>query len=179
MLWVIVAALMVIYLVLAMQMNSYCLPIIILLGSVPFAGCAALVMLYLSCETLNIYTEIGLLTLLGLISKHGILIIDVAGQQHRSGRTAAAAIIGAVKCRFRPIVMTTAAMLVGVLPLIFASGAGSNSRAQLGVVLASGLGLGTILTLLLLPVLYLTINRISTRSINESSTHHLSVARSL
>jgi len=155
MLWVLLAAIVFIFLILAMQFESYRSPLIILLGSVPFAVFGACLALWLGFGTMNIYTEIGLVTLIGLISKHGILITEFANKLQQEGESKSVAIRQAVIRRFRPILMTTLAIVLGVLPLVFASGAGSVSRAQLGIVILMGMIFGTILTLLVLPGLYM------------------------
>ncbi len=159
-LWVFGMAVLVIFLVLSIQFNRFQDALIILLGSVPLAIFGALLPLYLNLGTINIYTQIGLLTLIGLISKHGILLTEFANHaqinDHKSPREA---IIEAAKLRFRPILMTTAAMVVGALPLVFASGAGAESRSAIGIVVVFGLTLGTILTLFVMPVLYLQFGR--------------------
>ena len=105
--------------------------------------------------SLNIYTEVGLVTLMGLISKHGILIVQFANHLQQEGRTKREAIEQAAGIRLRPILMTTAAMVLGVVPLITATGAGAVSRFQMGVVIASGLSIGTLFTLFVVPAVYL------------------------
>jgi multidrug efflux pump len=107
--------------------------------------------------SLNIYTEVGLVTLMGLISKHGILIVEFANGLQREGRSKREAIEQAASIRLRPILMTTAAMVLGVLPLITASGAGAVSRFDMGLVIASGLAIGTLFTLFVVPAVYLLI----------------------
>jgi multidrug efflux pump len=104
--------------------------------------------------TLNIYTEVGLVTLIGLISKHGILIVEVANTLQQEGKSKREAILGSVHIRLRPILMTTAAMVLGVVPLIIATGAGAVSRFNLGLVIASGLSIGTVFTLFVVPSFY-------------------------
>nr|WP_255263645.1 MexW/MexI family multidrug efflux RND transporter permease subunit [Pseudomonas aegrilactucae] len=148
------AALVVIYLVLAAQYESLVDPLIILV-TVPLSICGALLPLALGWATLNIYTQIGLVTLIGLISKHGILMVEFANEiQVRENLDRAAAIIRAAQIRLRPVLMTTAAMTFGVAPLLFASGAGANSRFGLGVVIVCGMLVGTLFTLFVLPTLY-------------------------
>jgi len=107
--------------------------------------------------TLNIYTQVGLVTLMGLISKHGILIVEFANDLRRRGLSKREAIEQAAAIRLRPILMTTAAMVLGVIPLIIASGAGAVSRFNMGLVIASGLSIGTLFTLFVLPAVYLLI----------------------
>ena len=152
--WAFLAALVVIYLVLAAQYESLVDPLIILV-TVPLSICGALLPLALGWATLNIYTQIGLVTLIGLISKHGILMVAFANEiQVRDNLDRAAAIVRAAQIRLRPVLMTTAAMTFGVLPLLFASGAGANSRFGLGVVIVCGMLVGTLFTLFVLPTIY-------------------------
>lgn len=148
-------AILVIFLILSMQFESYRDALIILLGSVPMALFAALLPLKYGLGTMNIYTQIGLLTLVGLISKHGILITRFANEiKKRDQVDNKTAVIEAAILRFRPILMTTAAILFGAIPLMHAAGAGSGSRHAIGVVIGYGISIGTVLTLLLLPVVY-------------------------
>jgi multidrug efflux pump len=121
------------------------------------AGALIFVTLGFGGMSLNIYTEVGLVTLMGLISKHGILIVQFANDLQHEGRTKREAIEEAAGIRLRPILMTTAAMVLGVLPLITASGAGAVSRFQMGVVIASGLSIGTLFTLFVVPAVYLVL----------------------
>lgn len=147
-------ALIVIYLVLAAQFESWRDPLIILL-TVPTAICGALIPLNLGAATLNIYTEIGLVTLIGLISKHGILMIEFANKlREEQGLSIHDAISEAAAIRLRPILMTTLAMVTGVIPLVLASGAGAVSRFDIGLVIATGMTIGTCFTLFVLPVIY-------------------------
>ncbi len=147
----------VIFLALAALFNSFRDPIIILV-SVPMSIAGALIFIYLGFGlSLNIYTEVGLVTLMGLISKHGILIVDVANRAQREGMAKLEAIEYAVGIRLRPILMTTAAMVLGVLPLITASGAGAASRYNMGMVIATGLAIGTLFTLFVLPAVYMLV----------------------
>jgi multidrug efflux pump len=121
------------------------------------AGALLFISLGLGGASLNIYTEVGLVTLMGLISKHGILIVEVANAAQREGRSKLEAIIYAAGIRLRPILMTTAAMVLGVVPLILSTGAGAASRFNMGLVIASGLSIGTVFTLFVLPAVYLTV----------------------
>lgn len=147
-------AIIVIFLVLAAQFESFRDPFIVLI-SVPMSICGALIPLYLGAATINIYTEVGLITLIGLISKHGILMVDFANKlQIKEGLKVRAAIEKAASIRLRPILMTTAAMVVGVFPLIFASGAGAKSRFDIGLVIATGMFIGTMFTLFVVPTMY-------------------------
>ncbi|AWK89121.1 MexW/MexI family multidrug efflux RND transporter permease subunit [Azospirillum thermophilum] len=149
-----ILAVIVIYLVLAAQYESLVDPLIILV-TVPLSMCGALLPLALGLATLNIYTQIGLVTLIGLISKHGILMVAFANElQAQEGLERNAAILQAARIRLRPVLMTTAAMVVGLIPLLFATGAGANSRYGLGVVIVCGMLVGTLFTLFILPTLY-------------------------
>ena len=147
-------ALIVIYLVLAAQFESLRDPLVILV-SVPLSICGALIPLFMGLQTLNIYTQVGLVTLIGLISKHGILMVEFANQlQHNEGLDRRAAIEKAAAVRLRPILMTTAAMVTGLIPLLIASGAGAASRFSIGIVIVSGMSIGTLFTLFVLPTFY-------------------------
>jgi multidrug efflux pump len=150
---VFVMALAFIYLVLAAQFESWRNPLIIML-SVPLSMTGALLALWLSGGTLSIYSQIGLITLVGLITKHGILIVEFATQLRSEGREMREAVVQACVLRLRPILMTTGAMVLGTLPLAFAAGAGAESRQQIGWVLVGGLSFGTLLTLFVVPVAY-------------------------
>jgi multidrug efflux pump len=149
-------ALVIIFLALAAQFESFRDPIIILV-SVPMAISGALLFINLGIghATLNIYTEVGLVTLIGLISKHGILIVEFANNLQREGQSKLDAIKHAAGLRLRPILMTTAAMVFGVMPLITASGAGAVSRFNMGLVIATGLSIGTLFTLFVVPAMYM------------------------
>jgi hydrophobe/amphiphile efflux-1 (HAE1) family protein len=147
-------AIVVIYLVLAAQFESFRDPLIILV-SVPMSICGALIPLNLGLATINIFTQVGLVTLIGLISKHGILMVEFANKlQEEEGLDRRAAILKAAGIRLRPILMTTAAMVVGVVPLMTASGAGAASRYNIGLVIASGMTIGTLFTLFVVPTVY-------------------------
>ena len=143
-----------IYLVLAAQFESLRDPIVILV-SVPMSILGALLPLYLGVGTINIYTQVGLVTLIGLISKHGILMVSFANTMQVTEKVdRRTAIEHAAQVRLRPILMTTAAMVAGLLPLLFASGAGAGARVALGVVVVSGMAIGTLFTLFVVPVVY-------------------------
>ncbi len=152
-------AIVVIYLVLAAQFESFRDPLIILM-SVPLSIFGAIVPLNLGLGTLNIYTQVGLITLIGLITKHGILLVEFANQARRErGLSARDGIVAAAKVRLRPILMTTAAMALGVIPLIIADGAGAAARYSVGLVIFSGITIGTIFTLFVVPAFYTLISR--------------------
>ena len=151
-------ALAFIYLVLAAQFESFIDPFVIML-TVPLSMTGALLALKLSGGTLNVYSQIGLITLVGLITKHGILIVEFANQMQAKGMGVMEAVEEAAVLRLRPILMTTGAMVLGAVPLALASGAGSESRQQIGWVIVGGLLLGTVLTLLVVPTAYTLLAR--------------------
>ena len=147
-------ALAIIFLVLAAQFESFRDPLVILI-TVPLSICGALIPIFLGFSSMNIYTQVGLVTLIGLISKHGILIVEFANQlRHERGLSVRQAIEDAAAIRLRPVLMTTAAMVFAMLPLIFASGAGAVSRFDIGLVIATGMTVGTAFTLFVLPCVY-------------------------
>ncbi|MDQ8039303.1 MAG: efflux RND transporter permease subunit [Rickettsiella sp.] len=149
-------ALVIIFLCLAAQFESFRDPLIILV-SVPMSICGALIFISLGVggASLNIYTEVGLVTLIGLISKHGILIVQFANDLQKEGHEKRKAVQMAAGIRLRPILMTTASMVLGVIPLILASGAGAISRFSIGLVIATGISIGTLFTLFVVPAMYL------------------------
>jgi multidrug efflux pump len=151
-------ALIIIFLALAALFESFRDPLIILI-SVPMSIAGALLFINLGIHgaSLNIYTEVGLVTLMGLISKHGILMVEVANEEQVAGKTKREAIVAAAGIRLRPILMTTAAMVLGVIPLIIATGAGAASRFNMGLVIAAGLSIGTLFTLFVVPAVYMAI----------------------
>lgn len=146
-------ALAIIFLVLAAQFESFRDPLVILV-TVPLSICGALVPIFLGISSMNIYTQVGLVTLIGLISKHGILIVEFANQLRREGLPIRQAIEEAASIRLRPVLMTTAAMVFGMVPLILATGAGAVSRFDIGLVIATGMSVGTAFTLFVLPCVY-------------------------
>ncbi|MBW2667765.1 MAG: efflux RND transporter permease subunit, partial [Deltaproteobacteria bacterium] len=147
------ASLIFIFLVLSAQFNSFRDPLVVLV-SVPLSMFGAIVPLALGWVTLNIYTQVGLLTLIGLISKHGILIVDFANHLVAEGMDRRQAVLEAAVLRLRPILMTTFATVLGVVPLLLAVGAGANSRYAIGMMIAAGMMVGTLFTLFVLPVFY-------------------------
>lgn len=152
-------ALAIIFLVLAAQFESFRDPLVIMV-TVPLSICGALIPLFLGVSSLNIYTQVGLVTLIGLISKHGILIVEFANQlRHEQGLERREAIEQAAAIRLRPVLMTTAAMVLGVIPLILATGAGAVSRFDIGIVIATGMSVGTLFTLFVLPCIYTLVAR--------------------
>lgn len=152
-------AIIIIFLVLAAQFESLRDPFVIMF-SVPMSIFGALFVLFLGAATLNIYSQIGLVTLIGLITKHGILIVEFANQlQLEHGRTRDEAIIESATIRLRPILMTTAAMVVGLVPLLTATGAGASSRFSIGIVIVAGMLIGTAFTIFVVPSFYMLISR--------------------
>jgi multidrug efflux pump len=150
---VFVLALVFIFLVLSAQFESFVDPFVIML-SVPLSMVGALGAMQLTGGTLNVYSQIGLITLVGLITKHGILIVEFSNQLRQQGRTVLEATVEAASLRLRPILMTTGAMVLGALPLALASGAGAESRQQIGWVIVGGMSLGTLLTIFVVPTVY-------------------------
>jgi multidrug efflux pump len=155
---VFVLALLFIYLVLAAQFESFVDPLVIML-SVPLSMVGALAALQLSGGTLNVFSQIGLITLVGLITKHGILIVEFANQLREKGLAMREAVQQSATLRLRPILMTTGAMVLGALPLALASGAGAESRRQIGWVIVGGMSLGTLLTIFVVPTMYTLLAR--------------------
>jgi len=147
-------AVIVVFLALAAQFESFRDPIVIMF-SVPMALFGAMIFIFLGFTSINIYTEVGLVTLMGLISKHGILIVEVANHQRMAGKSKREAIEAAASIRLRPILMTTAAMVFGVVPLVIASGAGAAGRYSMGLVIFAGLSIGTLFTLFVVPAMYM------------------------
>jgi multidrug efflux pump len=156
-----------IYLVLAAQFESFRDPFIILAGSVPLALAGALLFSFLGLTTLNIYSQVGLITLVGLVAKNGILIVEFANHLQEAGRDKVGAIVEAAATRLRPILMTTAATVVGHFPLVFAAGPGAGARNSIGIMLVSGMIVGTLFTLFVVPSIYVLVAR--TRGVVASS----------
>jgi multidrug efflux pump len=148
-----------IYLVLAAQFESFRDPFIILAGSVPLALSGALLFPFLGATTLNIYSQIGLITLVGLVAKNGILIVEFANNLQEQGREKLKAVIEAATTRLRPILMTTAATVMGHLPLVFARGPGAGARNSIGITLVSGMIIGSVFTLFFVPAIYVLVAR--------------------
>jgi multidrug efflux pump len=151
-------ALAFIYLVLSAQFESFRDPVMIML-TVPLSLTGALAALYFTGGTFNVYSQIGLITLVGLITKHGILIVEFANQRQEAGLSRREAAIDAAALRLRPILMTTGAMVFGALPLALAEGAGAESRQQIGWVIVGGMTLGTLFTLFVVPTVYNLVGR--------------------
>lgn len=151
-----------IYLVLAAQFESFRDPLIILAGSVPLAISGALLFSFLGLTTLNIYSQVGLITLVGLVSKNGILIVEFANHLQESGKSKLSAVIEAAGTRLRPILMTTAATVVGHFPLILATGPGAGARNSIGMMLVTGMIIGSAFTLFVVPSIYVLLARTRT-----------------
>ncbi|HUR41987.1 MAG TPA: efflux RND transporter permease subunit [Verrucomicrobiae bacterium] len=158
MVFILLLSLLFIYLVLAAQFESFIDPLIIML-TVPFAMAGAFLALQLSGNTWNIYSQVGIVTLIGLITKHGILIVEFANQRQQAGRSKLDAVVEAATLRLRPILMTTGAMVLGAVPLAMATGAGAESREVIGMTIVGGLLVGTLFTLFVIPVVYVLLAR--------------------
>jgi multidrug efflux pump len=148
-----------IYLVLAAQFESFRDPFIILAGSVPLALAGSLLFSFLGFTSINIYSQVGLITLVGLISRNGILIVQFANHLQESGQDKVSAVLEAAGTRLRPIMMTTAATVMGHLPLVFARGAGAGARNSIGIMLVTGMVIGTAFTLFVVPSIYVLVAR--------------------
>ena len=159
MLSVLVVAILVVYLALAVQFNNFRLPLVVLMGSVPLALSGAMLFSFLSFTTVNIYAQIGFITLVGLIAKNGILITEFAHEQQLLGASKVAAITDAASLRLRPVLMTTAATVLGHFPLVLVTGAGAEARNSIGIILVAGMAIGTLFTLFILPSVYLWLAR--------------------
>ena len=147
-------SLVMVFLVLALQFNSFRDPLIILLGSAPLALFAAMVITFTGFTTINIYSQVGLITLVGLISKNAILIVEFANQAQMEGCTKLEAIKAGSMNRLRPVLMTTGATVFGHFPLVLVEGAGAEARNSIGFILVIGMMIGTLFTLVLLPAIY-------------------------
>ncbi len=163
-------ALLFIFLVLAAQFESFVDPLVIML-SVPLSMIGALLALKWSGGSLNVYSQIGLITLVGLITKHGILIVEFTNQLREAGLGIVDAVVKAASQRLRPIMMTTGAMVLGALPLALATGAGAESRTQIGWVIVGGMSLGTVLTVFVVPTMYMLFARQKVPGANHEVTH--------
>src|SRR5437016_2718507 len=159
-----------IYLLLAAQFESFRDPFIILAGSVPLAVSGALLFSFLNLTTLNIYSQVGLITLVGLVSKNGILIVQFANHLRETGTAKLDAVIEAASTRLRPILMTTAATVVGHFPLVLATGPGAGARNSIGIMLVSGMIIGTAFTLFVVPSIYMLFARSRVRALHVMSS---------
>jgi multidrug efflux pump len=159
-----------IYLVLAAQFESFRDPFIILAGSVPLAVTGALLFSFLDLTTLNIYSQVGLITLVGLVAKNGILIVEFANHLQETGLDKLAAVLEAATTRLRPILMTTAATVMGHFPLIIATGPGAGARNSIGIMLVSGMVIGSFFTLFVVPSVYVLVARTRKVAVGEEET---------
>ncbi|GEA11956.1 efflux RND transporter permease subunit [Alteromonas sp. KUL49] len=151
---VLLVAMIVVYFLLTIQFNSFRDPLVVLLGCAPLALSGALMLPFLSLTSINIYSQIGLITLIGLIAKNGILIVEFANQLQLEGKSKLDAVKGAAATRLRPILMTTGATVLGHFPLVLVTGAGAEARNSIGIILVAGMLIGTFFTLIVLPLLY-------------------------
>jgi multidrug efflux pump len=156
-----------VYLTLSAQFESFRDPFVIRAGSVPLALSGSLLFSFLGLTTLNIYSQVGLITLVGLIAKNGILIVEFANHLQMQGRSKLEAVIEAAGTRLRPILMTTAATVVGHLPLVFANGPGAGARNSIGIMLVTGMIIGTAFTLFVVPSVYMVVARKHERRVDE------------
>ncbi|HEY2322680.1 MAG TPA: efflux RND transporter permease subunit, partial [Thermoanaerobaculia bacterium] len=165
-----------IYLVLAAQFESFRDPFIILAGSVPLALSGSLLFSFLGWTSINIYSQVGLITLVGLIARNGILIVQFANELQLEGRDKLSAVLEAANTRLRPILMTTAATVMGHLPLVFARGPGAGARNSIGIMLVTGMIIGTAFTLFVVPSIYVLVarthKRIEEEPASESQLSH-------
>lgn len=170
-------ALFIVYLVLSVQFNSFRSPFVVLLGAVPLALSGALSFSFLGLTSINIYAQIGIITLVGLVAKNGILITEFADELQREGYCKAQAILEGAKIRMRPVLMTTAATVLGHFPLVLVTGPGAEARNSIGIILVAGMLIGSIFTLFVLPVVYMVIgkdwskNRAETASSSTINKH--------
>jgi multidrug efflux pump len=159
---VLVVSLAFVFMALAVQFNSFRDPLVVLLGSVPLALSGALLFTFLGLTTVNIYTQVGFITLVGLISKNAILIVEFARQLQADGASKFEAIRSSATLRLRPVLMTTGATVMGHLPLVLVSGAGAEARNSIGIVLVAGMLVGTLFTLFVLPSIYYLLGAVHT-----------------
>jgi multidrug efflux pump len=151
---VLLISLVIVYFVLTVQFNSFRDPLVVLLGCAPLALSGALCLAFLGFTSVNIYSQIGLITLIGLITKNGILIVEFANHMQIQGANKLEAVKSAASTRLRPILMTTGATVLGHFPLVLVTGAGAEARNSIGIILVAGMLIGTFFTLVVLPVLY-------------------------
>jgi len=165
---VMAVSLFIVYLVLVIQFNSFRDPLVVLLGCVPLALSGALLLPFLELTTINIYSQIGLITLIGLIAKNGILIVEFANHLQEQGKTKLDAVSESAATRLRPVLMTTAATVLGHFPLVLVTGAGAEARNSIGIILVAGMLIGTIFTLFVLPVFYLWLAKIRVNKVENT-----------
>jgi multidrug efflux pump len=174
MLGVLGVALIIVYFLLTIQFNSFRDPLVVLLGCAPLALAGALMLPFVSLTTINIYSQIGLVTLIGLIAKNGILIVEFANQLQLSGSNKLDAVKEAAATRLRPILMTTGATVLGHFPLVLVTGAGAEARNSIGIILVAGMLIGTFFTLIVLPLLYEKLasnHRLAPKAVKEPMQH--------
>ncbi|MFC3033695.1 efflux RND transporter permease subunit [Pseudoalteromonas fenneropenaei] len=171
---VMAVSLMIVYMLLSLQFNSFRDPLVVLVGSVPLAMSGALMLSYLEFTTMNIYSQIGLITLIGLIAKNGILIVEFANHLQQENMTRLEAVVESAATRLRPILMTTAATVLGHFPLMLVSGAGAEARNSIGIILVAGMAIGTLFTLFVLPAFYVWLA--SKRESESTQPHSQNVA---
>ena len=174
MLGVLGVALIIVYFLLTIQFNSFRDPLVVLLGCAPLALAGALMLPFVSLTTINIYSQIGLVTLIGLIAKNGILIVEFANQLQLSGSNKLDAVKEAAATRLRPILMTTGATVLGHFPLVLVTGAGAQARNSIGIILVAGMLIGTFFTLIVLPLLYEKLasnHRLAPKAVKEPMQH--------
>ena len=152
---VLLVALLFVFLVLAVQFNSFRDPLVVLVGSVPLALSGAMLFTFLGWTTINIFSQVGFITLVGLIAKNGILIVEFANHLQAEGRSKYEAITRAATTRLRPVLMTTGATVLGHFPLVLVSGPGAEARNSIGIILVAGMLVGTLFTLFVLPAVYM------------------------
>jgi multidrug efflux pump len=166
---VLLVSIVVVYLALVVQFNTFRLPLVVLLGSVPLALSGAMLFSFLSLTTINLYTQIGFVTLVGLIAKNAILVTEFAHKQQLKGMLKIDAIKAAATLRLRPVLMTTAATVMGHFPLVLVTGAGAEARNSIGIILVAGMAIGTVFTLFILPSVYLWSAPETERSVGVSA----------
>ena len=166
---VLLVALMFVFLVLAIQFNSFRDPLVVLLGSVPLALSSALVFAFVDFTTINIYSQVGFITLVGLIAKNGILMVEFANTMQKQGYAKLQAIIMSAQVRLRPILMTTGATVLGHFPLVLVTGAGAEARNSIGIILVAGMLVGTFFTLVVLPSVYMVLASDHSRDTTEDT----------
>jgi multidrug efflux pump len=172
---VLLVSIVVVYLALVVQFNGFRLPLVVLLGSVPLALSGAMLFSFLCLTTINLYTQIGFVTLVGLIAKNAILVTEFAHKQQLQGMLKIDAIKAAATLRLRPVLMTTAATVMGHFPLVLVTGAGAEARNSIGIILVAGMAIGTVFTLFILPSVYLWLAPETESSVSPSlqpSTNH-------
>jgi len=165
-----------IYLVLAAQFESFRDPFVVLAGSVPLAISGSLMFSFLGFTTINIYSQVGLITLVGLVAKNGILIVQFANHLQETGHDKLSAVIEAGATRLRPILMTTAATVVGHLPLVFAHGPGAGARNSIGIMLVTGMIIGTAFTLFVVPSIYMVVAKTRKATVDDADAAELPAA---